>query len=62
MSMMPDQVMHAIRFAEIVMRKEKKDRIGSAAHTVYPIKYFLFHGEWPLLGLLPLGRGFGYHR
>lgn len=35
MSMLPDQVMDAIHFAEFVMAKEKKDRIGSSADTVY---------------------------
>ena len=29
MTMLPDQVMHAMHFAEFVMAKEKKDRIGS---------------------------------
>ncbi len=40
MTMLPDQVMNAIPFAEFVMAKEKKDRIGSAADTVYPMKFF----------------------
>lgn len=52
MSMMPDQVMDAIRFAEFVMAKEKKDRIGSCADTVYPMKFFLFHGQNEILGLM----------
>ena len=52
MSMMPDQVMDAIHFADFVMAKEKKDRIGSSADTVYPMKFFLFHGQKDILGLV----------
>ena len=52
MSMNPDQVMHAIRFAEFVMAKEKKDRIGSSAATVYPMKFFFFHGQKEITGLM----------
>jgi hypothetical protein len=52
MTMIPDQVMDAIHFAEFVMAKEKKDRIGSAADTVYPMKFFLFHGQKDILGLM----------
>jgi len=43
MTMLPDQVMDTIHFAEFVMAKEKKDRIGRSAATVYPMKFFLFH-------------------
>jgi len=50
--MIPDQVMDAIHFAEFVMAKEKKDRIGSSAATVYPMKFFLFHGQKEITGLL----------
>ena len=35
MTMIPDQVMAAIHFAEFVMAKEKKDRIGSSKAVVY---------------------------
>ncbi len=49
---MPDQVMDAIHFADFVMAKEKKDRIGSTADTVYPMKFFLFHGQKDILGLM----------
>lgn len=52
MSLNPDQVMDAIRFAEFVMTKEKADRIGSDAETVYPMKFFLFHGDNEVVGLL----------
>lgn len=52
MSMMPDQVMDAIHFAEFVMAKEKQDRIGSSADTVYPMKFFLFHGQEDILALM----------
>jgi hypothetical protein len=45
MTMIPDQIMDAIHFAEYVMAKEKKDRIGSSADTVYPMKFFFFHGQ-----------------
>ena len=45
MTMLPDQLMDAIHFAEFVMAKEKKDRIGSSAATVYPMKFFLFHDQ-----------------
>ena len=34
MTMMPDQVMAAIHFAEFVMAKEKKDRLGSSKAVV----------------------------
>ena len=52
MSLNPDQVMEAIHFAEFVMAKEKADRIGSTADTVYPMKFFLFHGRNELVALL----------
>ncbi len=39
-AMIPDQIMDAVHFAEFVMAKEKKDRIGSTAETVYPMKFF----------------------
>ncbi|MDM7999705.1 MAG: hypothetical protein QUS33_06830 [Dehalococcoidia bacterium] len=52
MTMIPDQIMDAIHFAEFVMAKEKKDRIGSAADTVYPMKFFFFHGQKEILGLM----------
>ena len=52
MTMIPDQVMDAIHFAEFVMAKEKKDRIGSSAEIVYPMKFFLFHGQKDILGLM----------
>ena len=52
MGMIPDQVMDAIHFAEFVMAKEKKDRVGSSADTVYPMKFFLFHGQKDILGLM----------
>ena len=50
--MLPDQVMHAIHFAEFVMAKEKKDRIGSSAATVYPMKFFFFHSQKETTGLM----------
>ena len=50
--MIPDQVMDAIHFAEFVMAKEKHDCIGSSAATVYPMKFFLFHGQKEIMGLL----------
>ena len=34
MTMIPDQFMDAIHFAEFAMEKEKKDRIGSSAAVV----------------------------
>ena len=52
MNMLPDQMMDAIHFAEFVMTKEKKDRIGSSADTVYPMKFFLFHGQNEIVGLM----------
>jgi hypothetical protein len=35
MGMIPDQIMDAIHFAEFVMAKEKKDRIGSSRAAAY---------------------------
>jgi hypothetical protein len=51
MTMVPDQIMDAIHFAKFIMAKEKKD-IGSIVDTVYPMKFFLFHGEKDILGLM----------
>ena len=52
MGMIPDQIMDAIHFAEFVMAKEKKDRIGSSQAVVYPMKFFLFHGQKQITGLM----------
>ncbi len=52
MTMIPDQIMDAIHFAEFVMAKEKKDRIGSAAAVVYPMKFFFFHDQKAITGLM----------
>jgi hypothetical protein len=52
MTMMPDQVMAAIHFAEFVMAKEKKDRIGSSKAVVYPMKFFFFHDQKAITGLI----------
>lgn len=51
MGMYPDQVMSAIRFAEFVLAK-KKDRIGSSEAMVYPMKFFFFHGQNEIMGLV----------
>ena len=51
-AMIPDQAMDAIHFAEFAVAKEKQDRIGYFAATVYPMKFFLFHGQKEILGLL----------
>ena len=45
MTMIPDQIMEAIRFAEQVMEKEKRDRLGHSEATVYPMKFFFFHDK-----------------
>ncbi len=50
--MYPDQVMDAIHFAEFVMTKEKQDRIGSSQACVYPMKFFFFHDQHAVTGLL----------
>ena len=50
--MIPDQLMDAIHFAEFVMAKEKKDRIGSSAAVVYPMKFFFFHDRKETTGLM----------
>jgi len=52
MTMIPDQIMDAIHFAEFVMAKEKKDRIGSSAAVVYPMKFFFFHDQKAITGLM----------
>jgi hypothetical protein len=52
MTMIPDQVMAAIHFAESVMAKEKEDRIGSSAAVVYPMKFFFFHDQKETTGLM----------
>ena len=52
MGMIPDQVMDAIHFAEFVLTKEKKDRIGSSAAVVYPMKFFFFHDQKEITGLI----------
>lgn len=52
MGMFPDQVMDAIRFAEFVLAKEKQDRIGSSEAVVYPMKFFFFHGQQAITGLM----------
>ena len=52
MTMIPDQLMDAIHFAESVMAKEKKDRIGSSAAVAYPMKFFFFHGQKETTGLI----------
>ena len=54
MGMIPDQVMDAIHFAEFVMAKEKKDRIGSSAAVVYPMKFFFFHDQKAITGLMTI--------
>ena len=41
--MVPDQVMDAIHFAECVMAKERKDRIGSSQSVVYRER---LRGRW----------------
>jgi hypothetical protein len=51
MTMIPEQIMDAIHFARFVMAKEKKDRLGSTADTVYAVKLFLFHGAHEIAGL-----------
>ena len=50
--MVPDQMMKALEFAEFVMAKEEKDRIGSSAACVLPMKFFLFHGQKSITGLM----------
>ena len=52
MAVIPDQLMDAIHFAEFVMAKEKKDRIGSSAAVVYPMKFFFFHDRKETTGLI----------
>ena len=52
MTMIPDQVMDSIHFAEFVMAKEKRDRIGSSEAVVYPMKFFLFHDQKVITGLM----------
>ena len=55
--MVPDEIMDAIHFAEFVMAKEKKDRIGSSDSVVFPMKFFLLHGQRSIMGLM--GSPFG---
>ncbi len=50
--MVPDQIMEALEFAEFVMAKEEKDRIGSSAACVLPMKFFLFHDQKSITGLM----------
>ncbi len=50
--MIPDQIMDAIHFADFVLTKEKKDRIGSSAAAVYPMKFFFFHDQKEITGLI----------
>ena len=52
MTMIPDQIMDAIHFADFVLTKEKKDRIGSSAAVVYPMKFFFFYGQKEVMGLM----------
>jgi hypothetical protein len=52
MDLIADQMMDAIHFADFVMAKEKKDRIGSTAATVSPMKFLFFHGQDEILGLI----------
>ena len=52
MGIIPDQMMDAIHFADFVMAKEKKDRIGSSQGVVYPMKFFYFHGQKEITGLM----------
>jgi hypothetical protein len=48
MTMIPDQIMDAIRFAEFVMAKEKKDHIGSSHAAAYVT--LLLGTIWPIIG------------
>jgi len=50
--MVPDQIMKALDFAEFVMAKEKRDRIGSSDACVLPMKFFLFHDLKSITGLM----------
>ncbi len=52
MELIPDQIMKAIDFAEFVMAKEKKDRLGSSAPMVSPMKFFFFHDKKRITGLM----------
>jgi hypothetical protein len=57
-NLIPDQITAAIDFAEFVMAKEKKDRIGHSEATVYPMKFFFFHDSKAVTGLMgsPFGK------
>lgn len=50
--MVPDEIMKALDFAEYVKAKEEKDRIGSSDACVLPMKFFLFHDEKSITGLM----------
>jgi hypothetical protein len=51
-NLIPDQIQAAIDFAEFVMAKEKRDRIGHSEATVYPMKFFFFHDGKTITGLM----------
>ncbi len=51
MTIIRNQVMDVINFAEFVMAKERKDRIGSSEAVVYPMK-FCFHGQEEIIDLM----------
>lgn len=56
-NLIPDQITAAIGFAEFVMKKEKRDRIGLSEDTVCPMKFFFFHDGKTITGLM--GSPFG---
>ncbi len=49
--MISDQVMAAIHLTELVMAKEKQDRLGNSAALVRLIR-LLFHGQNEIMGLM----------
>jgi hypothetical protein len=51
-NMVPDEIMKALDFAEFIMAKEKKDRIGSSDVCVLPMKFFLLHDQKSITGLM----------
>jgi hypothetical protein len=45
MTMIPDQIMETIHFAEVVMAEERKDRVGSSRAVVYPTPFCFFDDQ-----------------